>query len=123
MAEKTLTEMRLGGVYDQVGFGFHRYSTDQRWHLPHFEKKLYDQAMMSATYLEGFQASGNPLFSKTARETFTYVLRDLRSPEGGFYEAEDADSEGEEGLFYLWSVDEIVACLRKMPRKLSRHLA
>jgi uncharacterized protein len=105
--EKTLTEMRFGGIYDHLGFGFHRYSTDREWHLPHFEKMLYDQAMISIAYLEAYQSTGSELFRQTAEEIFAYVLRDMISPEGGFYTAEDADSEGEEGLFYLWDIGEI----------------
>ncbi|MBW2466637.1 MAG: thioredoxin domain-containing protein [Deltaproteobacteria bacterium] len=107
MAEKTLAAMRLGGIYDQVGFGFHRYATDEKWLLPHFEKMLYDQALLAMTYLETYQITGNTLFKETVREIFTYVLRDLTAPEGGFYSAEDADSEGEEGKFYVWTVDEL----------------
>jgi uncharacterized protein len=113
MVERTLTGMRNGGIYDQVGFGFHRYSTDAQWHLPHFEKMLYDQAMISWAYLEAFEATGHVPFRQTAEEIFAYVLRDLRSPVGGFYTAEDADSEGEEGLFYLWSANELEGILGK----------
>jgi uncharacterized protein YyaL (SSP411 family) len=107
MVSKTLEEMRLGGVYDQIGFGFHRYSTDPEWLVPHFEKMLYDQAMLVFAYTEAWLATSNPLFERTVRETVAYVLRDMTSPEGGFYSAEDADSEGEEGLFYLWTTGEI----------------
>jgi uncharacterized protein YyaL (SSP411 family) len=106
MVEKTLTAMRLGGIWDHVGFGFHRYSTDKYWLLPHFEKMLYDQALIAIAYLESYQISKNPLYAQTANEIFTYVLRDMTSPEGAFYSAEDADSEGEEGKFYVWTVDE-----------------
>ncbi len=107
MVEKTLQEMRLGGLFDQVGFGFHRYSTDPIWLLPHFEKMLYDQALLAIAYTEAFQATEKQEYAETAREIFTYVLRDMTSPEGGFFSAEDADSEGEEGLFYLWKRDEL----------------
>jgi uncharacterized protein YyaL (SSP411 family) len=107
MAEKTLRAMRTGGIFDQVGFGFHRYSTDAEWLVPHFEKMLYDQALLALAYTEAFQATGAGKFKVTAKEALTYVLRDLASPEGGFYAAEDADSEGEEGKFYLWTEEEI----------------
>jgi uncharacterized protein YyaL (SSP411 family) len=107
MATKTLRAMRLGGIFDQVGFGFHRYSTDAEWLVPHFEKMLYDQALLALAYTEAFQATGAGKFKVTAKEVLEYVLRDLVSPEGGFYAAEDADSEGEEGKFYLWSEEEI----------------
>ena len=107
MVEKTLQEIRWGGIFDQIGFGFHRYSTDREWLVPHFEKMLYDQAMLALAYLETYQATGNTFYSETAKEIFTYVLRDLRSPEGGFYSAEDADSEGVEGKFYVWTEQEL----------------
>jgi len=106
MVENTLTAMRLGGIWDHVGFGFHRYSTDKNWLLPHFEKMLYDQALIAMAYLETYQITKNPLYARTADEIFTYVLRDLTSSEGAFFSAEDADSEGEEGKFYVWTVDE-----------------
>ncbi len=105
MVEKTLTGMRLGGIWDHVGFGFHRYSTDKNWLLPHFEKMLYDQALIAMAYLETYQITKNPFYAGTADEIFTYVLRDMTSSEGGFFSAEDADSEGEEGKFYVWTVD------------------
>ncbi len=111
MVETTLKNMRLGGIYDQIGFGFHRYSTDKKWLVPHFEKMLYDQAMLAIAYLEAFQITKNEFYAKTAREIFTYVLRDMTSPGGGFYSAEDADSEGVEGKFYVWSQQEIMDIL------------
>lgn len=107
MVEKTLTQMRLGGIFDHIGFGFHRYSTDREWLLPHFEKMLYDQALISLALVETYQATQNDKYKNYADETFAYVLRDMCSPDGGFYSAEDADSEGIEGKFYVWSEKEI----------------
>lgn len=107
MVEKTLQSMRMGGIYDHVGFGFHRYSTDPSWLVPHFEKMLYDQALMAMAYTEAYQLTGKPEYGRTVREIFEYVLRDMTSPEGAFYSAEDADSEGVEGKFYLWDEQEI----------------
>ncbi|MCL5278219.1 MAG: thioredoxin domain-containing protein, partial [Deltaproteobacteria bacterium] len=107
IVEKTLQSIRDGGIYDHVGFGFHRYTTDAQWVLPHFEKMIYDQAMLSMAYTEAYQATDNDEYMKTAKEIFAYVMRDMTSPKGGFYSAEDADSEGEEGRFYLWTVKEI----------------
>jgi uncharacterized protein YyaL (SSP411 family) len=107
MVETTLQSMRGGGIYDHLGFGFHRYSTDAEWLLPHFEKMLYDQALLALTYLEAYQATQREEYEKTAREIFTYVLRDLAAENGGFYSGEDADVDGEEGRFYLWTSDEI----------------
>jgi len=111
MVEKTLQKMRMGGIFDQVGFGFHRYSTDKDWLVPHFEKMLYDQAMLAMTYTEAFQITANQDYKKTAEEILTYVQRDMTDSRGGFYSAEDADSEGEEGLFYLWTIDELKSIL------------
>ncbi len=107
MALKTLSAMRQGGVYDQLGHGFHRYSTDRQWLVPHFEKMLYDQALLALAYTEAYQATGDEAHGRTVREILDYCLRDLLAPEGGFYAAEDADSEGEEGRFYLWRMDDL----------------
>ena len=107
MVENTLKKMSRGGIFDQVGYGFHRYSTDREWLVPHFEKMLYDQAMLLMAYTEAYQATGKEEFREIAEQTIAYVLRDLTSTYGGFYSAEDADSEGEEGKFYVWTVDEL----------------
>ncbi len=108
MVVKTLSAMRSGGIYDQIGFGFHRYSTDKEWLVPHFEKMLYDQALLIIAYSEAYQATGNLLFQRTVKEIIEYLMRDMRSPLGAFYSGEDADSEGEEGKFYVWSNKEII---------------
>ncbi|GAX60623.1 highly conserved protein [Candidatus Scalindua japonica] len=113
MVVKTLQSMQNGGIYDHIGFGFHRYSTDSHWLVPHFEKMLYDQAMLAMAYIEAFQATGIKEFEVTAKEIFTYVLRDMTDPKGGFYSAEDADSEGVEGKFYVWTEDEIRQVLKE----------
>ena len=107
MVEKTLIEMRKGGIYDHIGFGFCRYSTDREWLVPHFEKMLYDQALLVMAYSEAYQSTKKNFYKETAEEILTYIMRDMTSDEGGFYSAEDADSEGEEGKFYLWTTDEI----------------
>jgi len=122
MAEKTLQAMRCGGVYDHVGFGFHRYSTDAEWLVPHFEKMLYDQAMLAMAYTEAYQATGKEDYGKTAHEIFTYVLRDMTTPEGGFCSAEDADTEGEEGKFYLWTQAEVRQVLGKEEAELAERV-
>ncbi|MFC1982915.1 thioredoxin domain-containing protein [Chloroflexota bacterium] len=114
--------MRSGGIYDHVGFGFHRYSTDSKWLVPHFEKMLYDQALLAIAYTEAYQATKRVEYARTAREIFAYVMRDMTSPEGGFYSAEDADSEGEEGKFYLWTNDEIQEVLSHEEAKLAGRL-
>ena len=113
MVEKTLTRMRLGGIHDHIGFGFHRYSTDGQWLVPHFEKMLYDQALLAMAYTEAYQATGKKFYARTVREILAYILRDMTSNEGGFYSAEDADSEGVEGKFYFWTLPQIQKILGK----------
>src|SRR5262249_50001556 len=114
----TLRAIALGGMRDHVGGGFHRYSVDRQWRVPHFEKMLYDQAQLVLAYAEAAQASGDPFFSDVAEDTLQYVLREMTDKSGGFYSAEDADSvppeeaggshpHKKEGAFYLWSADEI----------------
>jgi uncharacterized protein YyaL (SSP411 family) len=105
MVRKTLEAMRLGGLWDHVGFGFHRYSTDKEWRVPHFEKMLYDQALIAFACTEAYQITKEKFFANTADEIFAYVFRDMTSAEGVFYSAEDADSEGEEGKFYVWTTE------------------
>jgi uncharacterized protein YyaL (SSP411 family) len=107
MVEKTLDAMKRGGIFDQIGFGFHRYSVDERWLVPHFEKMLYDQALLAMAYIEAYQVTGNVKYAQGAHEIFTYVERDMTSLHGGFYSAEDADSEGIEGRFYLFTPHEV----------------
>jgi len=111
MVEKTLQEMQKGGIFDHVGFGFHRYSTDAKWIVPHFEKMLYDNALLAMAYTEAYQATKKEQYKETAEKIFTYVVRDMQSPDGAFYSAEDADSEDEEGKFYTWQMDELNSIL------------
>lgn len=111
MVEKTLESMYRGGMYDHLGFGFARYSTDPKWLAPHFEKMLYDNALLAIAYLEAFQATRKLEYQRVVEQIFEYVLRDMTSPEGGFYSAEDADSEGVEGKFYVWTPKEIAEVL------------
>jgi uncharacterized protein YyaL (SSP411 family) len=113
IVEKTLQKMRLGGLFDHLGFGFHRYSTDAEWLLPHFEKMLYDQASLMMAYTEAYQITKKQEYADVVRDIFEYITRDMTSPEGAFYSAEDADSEGEEGKFYTWTQDEIKDVLKE----------
>ncbi len=107
MATGSLDAMAAGGIYDQVGGGFHRYSVDAHWLVPHFEKMLYDQALLTRAYLHGWMVTGSDRYRRVVEETITYVLRDLHHADGGFFSAEDADSEGIEGKFYVWSLEEL----------------
>lgn len=111
MAERTLTAMARGGIFDQIGGGFSRYSTDEKWLAPHFEKMLYDNALLATTYLEAWQVTKNPLFEDVAVRTLDYMIRELSDEKGGFYCGQDADSDGEEGKYYLFTREEVIGVL------------
>jgi len=111
LVDKTLEMMHRGGIYDHLGGGFHRYAVDEHWHIPHFEKMLYDNALLVYAYLDAWKVSKRLLYRQVACETCDYILRDLQHPEGGFYSAEDADSEGKEGFYYTWSRQEVMSQL------------
>jgi uncharacterized protein YyaL (SSP411 family) len=121
MVTHTLSAMRKGGIFDHLGKGFHRYSVDERWLVPHFEKMLYDQAQLAMAYLEAYQASRQDYYAQAAREIFEYVLRDLTSPQGAFYAAEDADSQGEEGTYYVWTPEQLEKVLDRETTGLVRR--
>ena len=111
IVEKTLQQMYRGGIFDHIGYGFSRYSTDDKWLVPHFEKMLYDNALLAIVYLEAFQVTGNELYKTVAMKTLSYITREMTGEEGGFYSAQDADSEGEEGKYYVLSQKEILDLL------------
>jgi hypothetical protein len=111
MVEKTLLSMRSGGIFDQIGFGFHRYSVDTKWLVPHFEKMLYDQAMLALAFSEAYLSTADARYAKVVKEIFEYVIREMHGPEGGFYCAQDADSEGKEGIFFTWTPLQVIEVL------------
>jgi len=118
MVTQTLEAMARGGVYDQLGGGFHRYSVDDRWTVRHFEKMLYDNAQLARVYLHAWQVTGNPFFRTVTEETLDYALREMADPQGGFYASQDADSEGQEGRFFLWTLEEVQQALGEQAQRL-----
>ena len=122
MVERTLQAMRNGGMYDHIGFGFHRYATDREWQIPHFEKMLYDQALLLMAYAEAHAVTSKPQYAATAREIAAYVLRDMTDDLGGFYSAEDADSDGVEGAFYTWTAEELEDILGEDDAMIARRI-
>ncbi len=121
MVELTLRKMAEGGIYDQLGGGFHRYSVDNHWLVPHFEKMLYDNALLARVYLEAYQLTQEPLYRRVVEETLAYVLREMAHPNGGFYSSQDADSEGQEGKFFVWQREEIESVVGKQEAALFSH--
>jgi hypothetical protein len=119
--DRTLEGMALGGIYDQLRGGFHRYSTDDRWLVPHFEKMLYDNAQLARCYVHAWQLLGTDLYRRISEETLEYLVTEMRHPEGGFYSSQDADSEGEEGRFFLWTAAEIDQALERDEAELARR--
>ena len=122
MSTFTLDKMACGGLYDQIGGGFHRYSTDDRWLVPHFEKMLYDNALLARVYLDAWRVTGNPLYRRITEEVLDFIVREMRDPNGGFYSTQDADSEGVEGKFYVWDLDEFKATVGPDGDLLARYL-
>ena len=122
MSTFTLDKMAYGGLYDQIGGGFHRYSTDERWLVPHFEKMLYDNALLARVYLDAWRVTGNPLYRRITEEVLDFIVREMRDPNGGFYSTQDADSEGVEGKFYVWQFEEFKATAGPDGELLARYL-